>query len=961
MLSLFPRRLSDDLVESRPTALELGQETEKSDEQAKSTETGVAGVIHVNSDSGLIPAAELPSAAEALAEIFPPEPMRMEPQRATSGRRPRLRFLWPRSERSKRTPSGATETSSESAVERANETSLGPAADAQVLASEEAATESLTDPKNPLEAAARAPVTAPTDRLQDAQAVPIETADLEAPAQIAHNSEPENPALAERPIELTPTETAEPSGGEVESGPSELPSSADSFVLTPVLPEAAAGKPTITTADSTTDPTPTDLSAVAAENVASPAPEVQTAAVPMPELAEPPSATPSAPASDWALEEKLALHREWLESQGLSGKKADLAGADVEGHELIGVHLRYADLHDANLRASDLLLADLRDACLVRADLEDACLVGTNFEGANLEGAMLETAMGLVPRQVAGANLRDALLPPHIMEFEAAARFERSSRSAFRYFATLAGTSLLSWLAIWKTKDVQLLTDSAAIPLWHSRTAAAALPIAESYLLVPLLLLVLYLLFHFYLQRMWNAALELPAVFPDGHAVEDGTAGIVAGLLRAHFRWINQEASSTLLVEKYVSIGLAYWMAPITLLLFWARYLTLQEIHGTILHASLVAIATSIALHATTRTGRPQEKWASERRWTERLSGGIKGVNPATSGIALGIVLLFLSVGTIVGVPHDKSRAPQYHPANIRRWAPTVLWSFGLDPYADLTEASISARPTSQAAATAGDNPRAGVTGPRLNNVEFRYAQAYGIFLANAHLWRADFEGAFLSDADLSGADLGQSSLRFATADGARLSRANLNRANLEGVDLSRADLRDANFSYASLKNATLVDARLDGAVLYSAGLIGATLVRANLERTDLRGADLGGAHMDHADLRGAYLWSAKLPGADLGGAQLGNAILIDADLRGANLGGAHFSGTVLNQANLAGTSLEGADLRGALGLTPSQVCSAKAWRGAVLDDAMQAQVDARCGGPSPQAQQVEGPTPRNK
>jgi uncharacterized protein YjbI with pentapeptide repeats len=108
-------------------------------------------------------------------------------------------------------------------------------------------------------------------------------------------------------------------------------------------------------------------------------------------------------------------------------------------------------------------------------------------------------------------------------------------------------------------------------------------------------------------------------------------------------------------------------------------------------------------------------------------------------------------------------------------------------------------------------------------------------------------------------------------------------------------------------------------------------------------------------------LWSAKLPGADLGGAQLGNAILIDADLRGANLGGAHFSGTVLNQANLAGTSLEGADLRGALGLTPSQVCSAKAWRGAVLDDAMQAHVDARCGGPSPQAQQVEGPTPRNK
>ena len=52
---------------------------------------------------------------------------------------------------------------------------------------------------------------------------------------------------------------------------------------------------------------------------------------------------------------------------------------------------------------------------------------------------------------------------------------------------------------------------------------------------------------------------------------------------------------------------------------------------------------------------------------------------------------------------------------------------------------------------------------------------------------------------------------------------------------------------------------------------------------------------------------------------------------------------------------LETADLRGALGLTPSQICSARSRRGAVLDDAMQVQVDAQCGTSSQQAQQVEG------
>ena len=116
---------------------------------------------------------------------------------------------------------------------------------------------------------------------------------------------------------------------------------------------------------------------------------------------------------------------------------------ELEASDLISVNLRLADLHDANLRASDLLLADLRDACLVRADLEEACLVGANLEGANLEGASLETAMGLVPRQFAGANLRDALLAPQLMEFEAVAAFQRASQNAFRYFGAMTAVSVL--------------------------------------------------------------------------------------------------------------------------------------------------------------------------------------------------------------------------------------------------------------------------------------------------------------------------------------------------------------------------------------------------------------------------------------------------------------------------------------------------------------------------------------
>ncbi|HXO43857.1 MAG TPA: pentapeptide repeat-containing protein [Candidatus Cybelea sp.] len=644
---------------------------------------------------------------------------------------------------------------------------------------------------------------------------------------------------------------------------------------------------------------------------------------------------------DWAFDEKLASHREWVESHGRSGQRADLSGAELEASDLISVNLRLADLHDANLRASDLLLADLRDACLVRADLEEACLVGANLEGANLEGASLETSMGLVPRQFAGANLRDALLPPQLMEFEVVGAFQSASQNAFRYFAAMTVASVVSWLVIWKTRDTQFLTDSAVFPFLHSHVAAAALPTAESYLIVPVALFILYLLFHFHLQRLWDSVMELPAIFPDGHSLGDRGPGMISGLLRTHFRWMNPDPSSTRLVEKGVSLLAAYWIVPATLLLFWARDLTRQEIHGTILQALLAVIATGIAAYASTKVGRPQERWSLEKKWMHQLVARIQAINPISVATALGVVLLLLSAGTIAGVPHDRTRAPQYGPANIRRWAANVFWWMAFDPYADLTEASISHRPANWSGA---DDQVAYVDGLRSTNAKFRYAQAYGVFLANSHLWRADFQGAFLSEADLRGADLGQSNMRFAVMDHTQMNHTNLDRSNLDGADLRRADLRYANLSYCSLADANLEDAQMEGASVYTARLPGATMTRANLEKADFRESYLGGAHMDHADLRSAYLWSAKLPGADLGGAQLETAILIDADLRGANLGGAQLTGTVVNGADLSGTSLEGANLQGALGLSAAQVCSARSRRGVVLDPDMETQVEAQCG-----------------
>jgi uncharacterized protein YjbI with pentapeptide repeats len=650
---------------------------------------------------------------------------------------------------------------------------------------------------------------------------------------------------------------------------------------------------------------------------------------------------PVAP-SNWAFEERLASHKEWVESQGVTGKRADFSCAELEGAELIGVNLRYADLHAANLKAVDLLLTDLRDACLVRANLQEACLVGANLEGANLEGASMETAMGLVPRQLAGATLRDASLPAQILQFDARGEFERASRTALRYFTTMISVSLVIWLVVWKTRDIQLLTDSAVIPYLHSPAAADAMPTDEIYLIAPVLLFILYLVFQFNLQRLWDAVLELPAVFPDGHTLGEKEPRIVKGLLRAHFRWLNQDAPSTRVIERAVSVFLAYWIVPATLVLIWARYLTLQEMHGTILQELLAAISVGVAAYATTKIGRPQERWVLGGRSAGKIVGKIRKVSPISLAIGVCVFLTLLSAGAIKGIPHDRGRAPQFKAADIRRWGPSVFWFIGFDPYADLTEAQISTKPDNWNGA---DDQVSSVTGANLNNRNVRYAQAYGVFLANAHLWRADFQGSFMSEADLRSADLGQSSLKYVVLDRAQMNHANLDRADLEGANLSRVDLRDANLSYTSMQGAILVDARLDGASLYGARLDSATMIRTNVEKADLRNSYLGDANLDHADMQQAYLWSAQLPGAHMENAKLETAIFIDANLHGADLHGAEFAGTVLNGADLSGTNLVGADLRGSLGLTANQVCSSVARQGALLDAALEAQVDTQCGG----------------
>ena len=156
----------------------------------------------------------------------------------------------------------------------------------------------------------------------------------------------------------------------------------------------------------------------------------------------------------------LKEHHLWIESDGKSGKRADLSEKDLKNVDLMGADLRKADLRKADLLGADLRVANLRgatlrgvdlrgadlavadlceaDLCeadLRGADLREADLCEADLRRANLHGAKLEKAY------LKGANLEGANFDAQFFENYASA-IEALERKSFS-----------SDMTIWKLED----------------------------------------------------------------------------------------------------------------------------------------------------------------------------------------------------------------------------------------------------------------------------------------------------------------------------------------------------------------------------------------------------------------------------------------------------------------------------------------------------------------------------
>ena len=636
------------------------------------------------------------------------------------------------------------------------------------------------------------------------------------------------------------------------------------------------------------------------------------------------------------LAEILEQHVNWLDSNGDAGIQADFSRENLEDVDLINARLQGAILNKTVLKRADLMLADLRGASLLQANLKDANLLGTAFHEANLQAARLDGATGLLGRQLAGANLFGAVLPAETSPLAGLNNVTELAYRAGWFLGSMLMLNALAWLRIFTTRDSQILKNAAALPFFPLQNG---LPFIPFYLFGPVVILSVYICFHLYLQHLWDGAAQLPAIFPDGQNLDTCLPWFARWSARMHFKWLSNTRSPLAFLEAGIAMLLLYWVTPVTILLVWGRYLTVEDLRGTTLHVSLVVGAVAAAINFPRMVGKvfgaDSPRLANSKKPSHQRADLLRNVAP----LGIGFILFLLSIGTILGAPHGYNRTTGK--SGIETWAADALWTIGYNPYAQLTETDVSAKPSTR---SGRDDDITAVNGANLNRVRLRYAQAYGAFFAKARLWQADLRNANLSEADLREANLRQADLRFAILDNAKLARASLQEVSLRNANLNRADLREANLSFAVLSGATLLDATLDGASLYQVDLRAASLQRASLKRADLREANLENANLTMANLQETYLTSTKLGNARLRQTDLSLAFLTDADLRKSDLSGSDLRGAILRGADLSGANLQEANLRGAVGITAGQICSTVNRAAAQLDENLQREVDSLCG-----------------
>ncbi len=514
------------------------------------------------------------------------------------------------------------------------------------------------------------------------------------------------------------------------------------------------------------------------------------------------------------LRQTLEAHQEWIVSNKKGGTRADFSFTDLEGADMGNMDLTGALFRGSNLTKANICLSSLKDADLGKADLSHANLKKANFMGASLRDTDIQNA-DFLGTEFAGADMSGATLTDEGRIEKPLKAVEEISKNARNTFFVLLVACVYSWLTIATTVDARLVTDSASTPL---PIIGTRIPIVSFYIAAPLILIGVFVYFHFYLRRLWMALAKLPAIFPDGSTLDERSyPWLVNAVVRRHYKWLSQNHSPMDRIEEFGSILLAWWIVPITLVGFWMRYLPSREWVGTGFQVGFIVASILLAVifyRSAGKTLKAETPDQSERQLLRNRHDLLLIIVM----VIIGFIFWLLSYGAINGVRADRD----LDLADVSMVVPLLFKTLGYGVFADLREIDLSTKPSDFW---------------RIKDEQARIDSVKGAFLKKRDLRYADMFRAFLVKAILRNADLESARLRKVNMQDADVRGANLKNTDLRGANLKEADLREAN-----LMGADMVGAQLQKANLGLARMTGADLNEVNLQGADLRCADLAGA-----------------------------------------------------------------------------------------------------------------------
>jgi uncharacterized protein YjbI with pentapeptide repeats len=364
---------------------------------------------------------------------------------------------------------------------------------------------------------------------------------------------------------------------------------------------------------------------------------------------------------------------------------ADLSEAHWDGEDFTR-----CDLRGANLSHSTFAAATFRDADLWNADLRDSDFTYTR---------------DLLPMQLAATDLTRAQLPASLNVFEALDAIDVLSQNSSRVFITILGAAVYTFLTLGTTRDVALITNANTLKL---PVIGTEIPIVGFYVVTPILLVILFFYFHIYLQRLWEAMAQLPAIFPNGRRLDEKTyPWLMNDLVHQHFPRLRGAAPSLATLQAILSIFFGYWTVPITIVGIWLTFLRAENWPITILHALAIAIAVGGSVHYSrliqvTLGGKALRPSFSAR--LTRLFGVAAGV---PFGCFFFLLILYCSFGVLEAseMPVSSSAleeamnrfvAGESEPKTLfGSKVPALLSTLGIRPFPSVERENVSTKPES--------------------------------------------------------------------------------------------------------------------------------------------------------------------------------------------------------------------------------------------------------------------------